>query len=491
MVQQLDDSVTVTPLTQQFDASIIVTALKDQANKILSSILGTTPLQGFAIGKEGLFPYYWQNSTDLTFNPKTYDWISSALASGADPKQLSGVFTNEYITLITKLSYSYSKADQAKVNEAATKTQSQAADVLRTWQSNIGAFPTGDGKPIDNILTVIQTKWADPAKQPVTLMDIRDSANLNQLLSNTPPSGFPVIQVLSNYLNALGSVLGLTNSLTFNSGVLQSMQNAINDPTAANGGLTLHAEPGATQGQVVPRYNVATQLPDIQNGLANKSQAAELSMSVSRFTRDEYSVTVKGGGGFSIPVLDFIGISFGNTSSYFQDHIATTDNETTVEMTFPGVTLVSYGPADQTLSGVRQNWFNMAPIKEALQNANKDVTGFKFDTPPTIDLSANGPFGYIQGAAICSYPTVVITVKSSNYERIEKDISTQTHFGFSFLGIPIGAQGTVSTYSSSVQTDASSQTVKITLNPPPTENATVLDDSTAWILGVQAVYPAA
>ena len=463
-----------------------------RARSCIGSALGTTALSGFAVGAKGLFPYYYQNPRDLSFNPKTYDWISSGLLAGTNPVQLSGVFTNEFITLITKMSYTYSSADQSIVNEAATKAQSQGADVLRTWQSNMGPYPTGTGLPINLILAEIQSKWSNPApgKSEPTLQEIRDSRDIGRLLSKAPPSGGPVLKVLSNYLNALGTAIGLTNSLSFNTGVLQSMKDGINFPDPANGGLKLTAPVGTTDAPVVPRYNVATQLPDIQNGLANKSQAANLSMSVSRSSSDEYSVDIKGHAGLSFG-LGFLGFSLGGSASYFQDHIATESNTTTVEMSFPGVTLVNFGPADLTLAGVRQNWFEMAPIKEAIKNQGKDVTGFHFDTPPTIDLSANGPFGYLQGAVISSYPTMVITVKSSEYERIEKDVTTETHFGASFLGIPIGAQGTATTHSKSVKVDAATQTVTITLNPPLTENATVLEDSTAWLLGVQAVHPAA
>lgn len=60
------------------EASQIITELKDRANDILSSVL-STDLSAITINGKGNFPYYWQDPSNLKFNKKTYDWISSNL----------------------------------------------------------------------------------------------------------------------------------------------------------------------------------------------------------------------------------------------------------------------------------------------------------------------------------------------------------------------------------------------------------------------------
>jgi hypothetical protein len=135
----------------------------------------------------------------------------------------------------------------------------------------------------------------------------------------------------------------------------------------------------------------------------------------------------------------------------------------------------------------------MDPVTEAIQNGlpAKDVTGFRFvtDNPPVKDFSKNGPFGYLDGAAIANYPEVEITVKSADYEKIEKTFEQQSSVSLSFLGIPLGG-ASESTYSHSVQVDASSSTIVITLTPPATMVAGNAVDSVGWILGVQPMFPA-
>ena len=215
-----------------------------------------------------------------------------------------------------------------------------------------------------------------------------------------------------------------------------------------------------------------------------------LSMTVMRSTEKEFKVTVKGKVGFSIPILDFITIGFGGSASYFSDNIATTSNTTTVDMTFPGVNLVSFGPVDFTMAGATSSWFWMDPIRQAIANGDKDVSGYKFAPKSPVDFSRKGPFAYLTGVAISSYPTMKITVKSSEYQKIQKTFEQRTKTSVSFLGIQL-ASLTESTYSNDVKVDAANQTVTITLSPPPSLVAGTVNEFHTWVAGAQAAYPAA
>ena len=65
------------------NAADIINALKDSANDTLKALLGSTPLQAYAIGQEGNFPCNWQSTLNVTlFNKPTYDWITMNLKAG-------------------------------------------------------------------------------------------------------------------------------------------------------------------------------------------------------------------------------------------------------------------------------------------------------------------------------------------------------------------------------------------------------------------------
>lgn len=462
-------------------ADIIVNQLKEQANAILSAVLGTTQLEAFVIGGKGNMPYYWQDPRNLQFNANTYDWIKSNLKSNAMPIQLDQVFTDYFIRALSSVNYSLSSADQVKLNKAKESATDQQGAVLQSWQDAFGSLPTGDGQPIDLIAAEIATKWAVP---PTTLPEIQQSVNINALLNNVPASGKPVIPVFANWLNAIGSAVSLENNTTMNNAYLARALAAAQMPSDSNGGLKLNND------LVVPAYKVTTQLSDIKNGLANSSQAASMSMQVRRSTQSEYQINVEGSTGFSIPVLNFFTLDVGGDARYFESEIATTDNETTVNMNFPGVTLVNFGPVPFDMSPPR-NWFWMEPIREAIKNGSNDVSGFKFSPDPQIDFTDKGPFAYLMGTAISNYPSIEITVKSASYQRIQKTFEQSASVGISFLGIPLGIGGKESSYSNQVTTNSTDSTVTIKLSPPQELIAGSAVDSVGWVLGVQTDYPAA
>jgi len=467
-------------MPESLDASVIIDALKAKANSVLASAVGSTPLEAFAITSLGNFPYNWQDTLNVTqFNAPTYQWISSNLKAGASPLQLDGSFTNFYIQALSAISWSLSKSDQALLNTAAANATKQAAAVQNAWIQAFGKLPVGTN-PINDIAKLIATTWAS---QPTTLMAIRNSLNLTTLLDLTPASGQAVLPVFVNWLNAIGAQLSLQNNVTMNNGYLARALAAAQNATSDNGGLLLN------NGTTAPAYQVANQNSDIQNALASGSPIS-MSMTVTRSTESEFTVSVEGKTGFDIPILDFLSIGIGGNASYFSSDLATTDNETTVEMSFPGVNLVNFGPVPFTQTGASSSWYWIDPIRQAIANGSNDVSGFKFSPLPPIDFSDAGPFGFLMGAAISGYPTITITIKSASYQKIQKTFQQTVSSSVSFLGIQL-ASASESTYSNDVTVDTANSTVTITLAPPQELVAGTVNASQAWVLGVQPNYPAA
>jgi hypothetical protein len=233
---------------------------------------------------------------------------------------------------------------------------------------------------------------------------------------------------------------------------------------------------------------VTTQVSDILNALNSGTPQVSMSMSVTRTSDNEVRITAQGSAAIDIPVMDFLGIGVGGDVNYFSDQIATSSNETTVEMTFPGVNLVTFGPVPFRMSGNSSSWYWIDPVRQAIANTGKDISGFKFAPMPPIDFSADGPFAYLQGVVISSYPTITITTKSDNFASMETTFEQSSSVSVSFLGIPLGG-ASESTYQHSLTTDASSKTITITLSPPPDLVAGSQNDAQAWVLGVIPRYP--
>ena len=473
------------PVAPPIDTAAIIEMLRAKAETVLGALNGVT-LSGFQVGSLGNFPYVWQNpSNPLQFNYLTYEWINSHLAANTTPVALDELFTDQYLQALSAVRYNLSTADQERLNAAQAAATQQQAALLNQWLASYQKFPalTSTGEPIDAVVSTIATTWAVPA---TTLQDMASADDLSQLLNNMPASGVPILPMLAQWLNAMNSSIALQNATTMNPSYLQKALTAVSHPSASNGGLlTDNAD-----GQLRPAYAMAasSQVSDIENSLKGTSHVT-VDMSVVRSSASEFTVSAGGQTQFSVPVDDFISVDVSASASYFKDTIATSSNTVNVSMSFSGVTLVNFGPVPFDLSTF-QNWFWMDPIRQAIANGSKDVTGFEFSHDPGIDFSSSGPFGYLQGVAIANYPTITIQVTSSDYEKIHTTFQSQIDVNVSFIGISL-ASGSASSYSNVTSIDASTQTVTITLNPPPDLIAGTVADSTGWILGVQTEYPAA
>lgn len=463
------------------NAEEIINALRKQARSVVGAALGSANLESFTTTNKGNFPYYYKDPSTNEFNSKTYDWISSSLQPGKAPYQLGGPFTNDFIDVLGNVTYSFSTADQAKLNEAAAAATDQQGAVLRAWQAAYKKFPDGTQPPIDLIMQEIITTWA---KKGTDLDALRQAINLKDLLPNMPFSGEPILGPLANYLNATQSVAPLQNAATMNAAYLRQALGAVQEPKQANGGLKLN------NGKLVPAFQVANDISDILNGLKNSSQSAKLSMTVEHSSENEFKVSVSGGATFSIPVLDLFSINVGGNASYFQSELVRKGEEVTVDMEFPGVTLVNFGPSEFSMA-THDNWYWEEPIREAVQNGNKDISGYKFSPMPNIELGSTGPFGYLEGVVVSNYPTIKITTNRSSYQRVQKTFEQTVSVGISFLGIPLGLQGKESTYSNKVDVNSSDSTATFTFAPPKELVAGTATDSVAWVLGVIPKHPAA
>ena len=269
-----------------------------------------------------------------------------------------------------------------------------------------------------------------------------------------------------------------------NGGYLASALDAAQMPTEKNGGMLVNTD----QDNYRVAYKVNTALSDIINGLKSQN-AVKLKMDVLRASESEFEVKIEGKAGFRIPVASLLGISVSGNASYFKSDIATSKNTVSVEMTFPGTTLVTFGPVPYDFA-TNQSWYWVDPIQKAIANGDKDVSGFKFAPKPSIDFSKYGPFSFLEGTAISNYPSMKIRVTSENYRRIQETFEQTVKVGVSFLGIPLGIGGSESTYSNKVSVNASSKEVVIELNPPKELVAGTNTDSVGWVLGVLPVYPA-
>ena len=440
--------------------------------------------QPFTVSALGNFPYYWQDPRNLEFNSKTYRWIASNLKANKSPVQLGSLFTNIYITALSKITYSLSTADTAKLNKIYSNITNQQLGLLNAWKSAFGSLPIG-AEPINLIFQIITQKWASP---PTTLDQLQKTANLTDILNQIPPNGNSVLPALANYLNALGSDISLVNAAPMNNGYVENALAAVQQPTGENGGLKLN------DNSLVPAFNVATPLSEILKSLnsTKTEKSFTYKMSVKRASSENYLVSSADSPKQSdtkTRASSLLKATLENGDDLIRSDIAVDSTPLEVNVNFDGITVVYFGPVSFSMA-TSTNWYWTDPISDAISNSGKDVSGFKFSPDPNIDFSDTGPFGFLTGVAISKNPTLNISSRSDNYKAIAQAIREKPPVNLEFLGMPLGSREKDSRYIAKVTTDDARSLVNIDFQPEPSVAGDSVD-STAFVLGVQTEYPCA
>ena len=464
----------------------LTTALVNQLNAQANTLVGAinkVSLDPIDMGSAGLFPYYWQDPSNLNFNSKTYDWVKRFLVQPNEdsPVGFGSVFHDQFLTAINAISYSLSNADQVALNQANANTVNQQGAVLNAWVAAYGKLPTPTTttQPIDDVVNIIRTTWATDTK--TTLQDLQSSKNINLLLGNMPASGKPILPVFVNYLNAMGSALGLIDTVSYKTGYIERLIEAVSTPSATNGGMLLN------NGKYAPAYVFSQQASDIINGLKNLSNSVKLNTSMKKYSETDVEVSV---GAKSYIALSnwFFSLDVENDTNYYQQNIVSNSQTISIEMDFTGVTIAQYTPL-QYDDATGLGWFDASPILESLKNGSSDVSGYKFQPNPEINFEEFGNFGLSTAVAIANYPTITIVITSDDYQSIYSRLDTSTNFAVSSM-CNGGVSGSTSYSKSSLQQDDTSKSITITMSPPQNLVAGTAVGSTAFVMGIHTEYPA-
>jgi hypothetical protein len=441
--------------------------------------------QAFQVGALGNFPYYWQDPTNLKFNPKTYKWISAGLKACSSPVELDQPFTNHFIAALSKVCYSLSMKDKALLGHMPREVLTRQGALLETWQAAFGALPvrTGDMEPIDIIINKIVLTWASP---PTNLEELQITQDLTTRLNRTPASGMAVLPALANYLNALQSTISLINSTTMNRGYLQKALAALQSPSLSNGAIE------TSDGRLRPAYTVSTPLDEILRGLnaADPAQSLTYRMSVQRSSPSDCSVVINFGDPDRVPIGEFLTIETQDGQDLFKNHVLAGTEPAQIELTFMGITTVNFGPVDFSLADMK-NWYWTVPINQAIANEGKDITGFKFSPKPQMEFTQAGPFGFLTAVTISKKASLTITGQYGKHKEIAEAIQASPSVRLKFLNTPISTDVNDSPkYDISLSSKIRDDAVAINLNPSP-EHAGDSLESTAFVLCVQTKYPSA
>jgi hypothetical protein len=462
-------------------------SIAKQAQSVLGNVLGNITPVPIEIAGHGNFPYnYLDMNTNFSIN--TWTFLNSVMQAGEHGGVAFGQpLTNAYSTLISALSYQYSKADNTTLEKYTISSQQDATNLVRAYEQTFGPITqaqltaANQDTKLDYIINYkVQNAWAGK-NAPLTLTN-NNIANLTDVLPELPASAQPLLGLISTYLGDLVSVLGLINSRGAASTLLTNLKRNTTAPTTGNGGIS------TSDGAMHVAFSIKEAMAAIDTALANTANQFTITFHVSNYTEDSTTVSVSGQGAGVIPIGDFLGIDVGASASYNMHTLNTQGDELDVTLTYTGVTLVDASPSlyqEDTKTG----WFDPEPLREAVANHQQEVSGFQLTPwPTTYNFAAGGNFGYLSALIISAYPTVTISYANGSSSDYESKVTQSASVGVSLFGIRLG--GVEQSFSQGkIKQHAQGAGFDITFAPNPPSGSAL--DQTAYIIAGNVEYPAA
>lgn len=469
-------------------------------NAKAQSTLGDTfkgTLTPVELGAQGDFPWYWQDINN-NFNANTFSYISRRVIPGQHGGvALGDSLINGYADALSDLTYVLSPSDKKRLSDTQQATNVQGTSVVSSYQQSYGAITADQLTAASKVMGSVPTRldyvigyivgyiWSGRSLsggQPLSYQELYAARSLNSLLTSAPPSAQTVLTAVSAYLNVTNTILSLedasSNAMWLKAKLLGNTQN----PTDQNGGVVTIDSNGVSRTR--PGYVVNKSVGLIQNSL-NSQSSFQISMTAQRKDANTMSVNIDGQAAGDVQA-DFltIGLSGGASFSLFQ--ASGSGQSATIEMTFPGLTVVPLDQAEwqqDTLAG----WFNYQPLALASANTDFSKTGWAFSPASPYNFSRSGDFGWLSNLIISNYPTIRITYSEGNYSDFSKTFQQNFSTSVKLFGIPLGS-ASESSFTGSTSSESTDGSFSITIAPPVADATVSPLDLQCFVLAAEVQY---
>lgn len=481
-----------TDLMQLFYATINAKAQSQLGNTFKGTL---TPIE---LGAQGDFPWFWQDSNN-NFNANTYSYISRRVIPGQHGGvALSGSFINAYDGALTDLTYILSSSDKQLLSSTQTAANVQATSVVNSYQQAYTAITSDQLAKAADVMGMVPTKldyvigyvvayiWSGRNQskgQPLTYQELSQARSLNSLLPYAPATSQSVLTAVATYLSVTNAILSLEDASSNAMWLKARLLNNTQSPTTDNGGVNTIDSNGGLK--IRPGYIVNKSVSLLQDSL-NSQSSFQISMTAQRQDANTLNVNIEGQAAGSVQA-DFFTIGLSANASYSLFQASGSGKSATIEMTFPGLTVV---PLEQTQwqQDTMAGWFAIKPLAFAAGNSDFSKTGWAFSPVPSYNFSASGDFGWLSNLIVSNYPTIKITYSEGNYADFSKSFQQSFSTSVKLFGIPLGS-ASENTFSGSTSAESTDGSFSITIAPPVPDASVSPLDLQAFVLAGEIQYP--
>lgn len=448
-----------------------------QLKKLFSTQLdGTFSMINWSAG----FHYFIQYGSNNYYNINALhdiDIMPIPITPDSDTFKFSNqYFSTLYCSILKDARYVFSQADQGKINTESDKTSELQITVQNEWK-NVRHKPTAEEKAAAQVETdmdyIVYEVMNDEQLQPLLDGDV----------DKVPPQYASFGSAYLDFQNAAQFTLKMNRTRNDANNMLKSAINNTLTPSDANKGMQTDTK----------EYYVRYEIPDatkIYNDLNNTGNIIKVVLSLEDFTSTDATLNINGKGKIPVSYKSIFSIKVDSKAEYNLSQLKTSDLSLEIEMTYPGVTLVSTRPTAQSAKGDTW-WYNNLILKEIVENDGKDATGYKLMSTefPVSKYFGNGQeFRRIGTFVISKAPTIKMTFTSSQLSDISTYFTQSAKAKIKILGIDFISASENYTIDQ-VDTISREGKIQITLCPPVDTVQTANQDKTAYILGGVISYP--
>ena len=452
-----------TPAQQAFISNI-----QSQVSKMLATQLdGAFSVVSYPSG----FNYGITYGSNAYYNQATLQDIDTLLGTDSNGNlDLTGAgFSNLYAQIMPAVTFSFSQQDQQTMNSQDTAASAQIASILTEFENAGGVYsnPLPFGGKLQDVFNQLTKQFGSLDQIPDTLNALRNA--------------------IATYKSQAGDSYALHNRYYAATARIAAALANVLKPSASNGGMQVSST-GYYAGFTPNKLPTANQLI---GGLNTTGNAVQVTVSLSNFSSSSSQLSISGSTGFSFPIADVLGISFGGSASYDLSRYTSSSSQVTMDITYPGVTLFASIPSVLS-SDNSTGWYANDILQEVVAKTGQDMTGYKLQGSEYHVGELFGPgktFSRLKTFVISQMPTIKMTFSGSDTSQIVSDFKEKTSTSISFLGLFSLGSASQSYSVHNVDTTSVAGSVIITFGPPQVSGTTPLQQQVAYVLGGVASYP--
>lgn len=403
------------------------------------------------------------------YNEDTLSTFNALLTESDGIPVIKNVYSDLYKNVLGALKYGISKADEIIINQEEQEQAALIGTIINYYKES-GL----DDEPKDNPdIPYIMSRIRKVTGNSYLHLDTKEYPYLSNLCNK-----------LSEYSRLAKFTSSLQNAWDSVSDRIDKIKSNIEKPSRKNGGLETDNDKFYIGWDKLPESE--TLLKNLENEGSNIS----FSVSIDSFKSDQSMLHFDSNVSVKVPSNWIFNMKVDHDHEFDFSKYYSKSSSLDIAFKFNGVSTVAAVPTPIS-SNNKKGWFAADMLKEAAENSGKDATGIRLHGSrydPDKLFGENGMLRRMSTLVISQQPIITLTFSNFECSGFEKYFKQNTNVKFSILGGLISGTHDNDFSCTSSKYDASSNTLTVTLAPPPLGSSGSLGKQTAYVLGGTAEY---